>query len=223
MIIILLGPPGSGKGTQGERIEKNFSFKKFSTGDLLREAVRNKTNIGQKVEQIMKNGDLVSDEMMNELIKELVESSNWKNQKGIILDGYPRTVKQAEFLDDILQKNGELVDVIINFDVDHDVLIDRIVNRYSCCQCSASYNKKYKNPLKDGICDNCGGSDFSCRADDEEEVVTARLKTYEKQTHPLVEFYSEQSKLKHVDGMKKIQEISDEIDFIIKNKSKDLT
>lgn len=216
MNIVLLGLPGSGKGTQGELLEKNHSFKKLSTGDLLRLAVKNSTDIGLKVEKILSSGGLVSDEIMNELVKEFIDNNIGK-YFGFVFDGYPRTIKQAKFLDDCLLSHLQSVDKVLFFKVDKDVVIDRIVHRYTCAKCGAGYNKKFKNPIISNVCDVCGSKEFSERNDDSEKIALKRVDEYENETSKLVQFYRQNGILEELDGSMKIEDLTNEINFIVKD------
>jgi len=195
--IILLGPPGSGKGTQAEKLNDDLGLIRLSTGDMLREAVRNGTELGKMAKEYMDKGDLVPDDVVIGLMKEKIASL----KEGFVLDGFPRTVQQAEAL-------GEFIDIdhVINLDVDDEELVDRLTKRRSCPDCNVVFHLIYKPPMKDGVCDKCGAALYQ-RSDDTEETVRARLKVYRENTFPLIEYYGKQEKLVNVDGKGNINQI----------------
>lgn len=195
--IVLLGPPGSGKGTQAEMMEDELGLVRLSTGDLLREAVRNQTELGKQAKVFMDSGGLVPNELVIGLMKEKIDAM----QGGFILDGFPRTVQQAEFLDDVMD-----LDLAINLDVDDEELVSRLTKRRSCPQCNAVYHLMYKPPKKEGVCDKCS-SDLYQRSDDTEDTVRQRLKVYRDNTFPLIEYYRRQNKLVDIDGKGEIRAI----------------
>ncbi len=187
MKIILLGPPGAGKGTQASRIEAQFGAVQLSTGDMLRAAVASGSEIGKKAKSIMESGGLVPDEVMVSMIKERISREDCEN--GFILDCFPRTTAQAQALDEMLSKIGKSLDAVIEMQVDDKVLVERISGRFTCGKCGEGYNKKFKLPVKEGVCDKCGGIEFKQRSDDNAETVAARLKAYHSQTAPLIPYY----------------------------------
>ena len=208
MNLILLGPPGAGKGTQASMIEEERGYEKLSTGDMLRAAVAAGTDLGKEAEKIMARGDLVPDARVIGLIAERMDQGTGK---GNILDGFPRTIAQAEALDALLDKRGEKLDAVIEMEVNDDALVERITGRFSCANCGAGYHDVYKQPKVAGVCDRCGSTEFVRRKDDTEEVVRSRLKAYHEQTKPLIAFYKEKGRLHSIDGMADIGDVHDAI------------
>jgi adenylate kinase len=205
MILVLLGPPGAGKGTQAAQLEKERSLVKLSTGDILRAAVAAGTELGRKAGDIMERGQLVPDDLVIGLIAERLDAGS--DGDGFILDGFPRTIAQAEALDRLLQERGQELDAVIEMRVDDDALVRRITGRFSCGNCGEGYHEDFKMPKVPGVCDRCGSTEFVRRRDDTEEVVRQRLKAYHAQTEPLIAYYEQQGKLKTVDGMADIKEV----------------
>ena len=205
MILVLLGPPGAGKGTQAALLEKERSLDKLSTGDILRAAVAAGTELGRKAGDIMERGQLVPDELVIGLIAERLDAGSDGN--GFILDGFPRTIAQAEALDRLLQERGQELDAVVEMRVDDEALVRRITGRFSCGSCGEGYHEDFKMPKVPGVCDRCGSTEFVRRRDDNEEVVRQRLKAYHAQTEPLIAYYERQGKLKTVDGMADIKEV----------------
>ncbi len=195
--IVLLGPPGSGKGTQAERLEDELGFVRLSTGDLLREAVRNQTELGKQAKEFMDKGQLVPNELVIGLMKERIDNM----EGGYILDGFPRTVEQAEVLESITS-----IDHAINLDVDDDELVSRLTKRRSCPECNAVFHLLYKPPKAEGVCDRCNGELYQ-RSDDTEETVRNRLKVYRESTFPLIEFYGKRGVLRNLAGTGDIDDI----------------
>jgi len=208
--IILLGPPGAGKGTQATRLEKSRSLKQLSTGDMLRAAVKAGSDVGKRAEPIMKRGDLVPDEIIIALIAERIVQPDCKG--GFILDGFPRSTAQAEALDRMLADKGLKLDAVVEMQVDDKVLVERITGRFTCAKCGAGYHDKYKRPKADGVCDSCGSKEFTRRADDNAETVSSRLAVYHAQTAPLVAYYRKRGNLKSVDGMAEMDEVYRQIE-----------
>jgi adenylate kinase len=208
--IILLGPPGAGKGTQATRLEKSRSLKQLSTGDMLRAAVKAGSDVGKRAEPIMKRGDLVPDEIIIALIAERIVQPDCKG--GFILDGFPRSTAQAEALDRMLADKGLKLDAVVEMQVDDKVLVERITGRFTCAKCGAGYHDKYKRPKTDGVCDSCGSKEFTRRADDNAETVSSRLAVYHAQTAPLVAYYRKRGNLKSVDGMAEMDEVYRQIE-----------
>lgn len=206
MNIILLGPPGAGKGTQAKRIEEAKGLVQLSTGDMLRAAVAAGTEVGKKAKEVMAAGGLVSDELVIGIISDRIDEDDV--QGGFILDGFPRTVAQAEALDVLLKEKGKQLDVVIEMQVEDDPLIKRITGRSTCGSCGEGYHDEFKKPAVEGKCDKCGANDFQRRADDNEETVRSRLVAYHEQTAPLVDYYAKTGKLKSIDGMVAIDDVT---------------
>jgi len=209
--IILLGPPGSGKGTQGECLEKKLGVVRIATGDLLREEVEKGSAIGNKVKALMESGKFATNETVVSLLQSKINSIS----EGFILDGFPRNIEQADALDSMIKENNIEIDFVINFLISDEEVVKRISSRYFCATCKATYNKLYKNPVKEGVCDSCGGTDFKIRADDKVDTVKGRLNEYNAQTLPLVEYYKKQGILYNVDAKADIKDIEKEIGFIL--------
>jgi adenylate kinase len=209
MNLVLLGPPGAGKGTQAKLLEDSRSLAKLSTGDMLRAAVAAGTELGRKAGDIMERGQLVPDELVIKLIAERMDQGG--SGQGYILDGFPRTIAQAEALDQLLKERGKKLDVVIVMAVDDEALVERIAGRFACADCGEGYHDLYKLPKVKGVCDRCGGTQFVRRKDDNEEVVRSRLKAYHAQTEPLIDYYAGQGKVRTVDGMADIVTVQKEI------------
>ena len=210
MNIILLGPPGAGKGTQAHRLVERHGMRQLSTGDMLRDAVRAETPTGLKVKAIMDAGELVPDEIVSQLISD--ELNFMGPNVGVIFDGYPRTEAQAHSLDDILAEHHRKLDRVVELDVDEDALVERIKGRFTCAKCGEGYHDSFKQPLHEGVCDNCGGSNFKRRPDDNEETVRTRLAEYRAKTAPILPIYEKRGIVAHVDGMADIDTVSEEIE-----------
>jgi adenylate kinase len=213
MIIILLGPPGAGKGTQAKKISEYYSLPHISTGDILRENINNSTPIGIKASSYMSRGELVPDELLIALIKERLSSPDCSS--GFLLDGYPRTVPQADALENILEESSRKLDVVLNIEVDEEELIKRLSGRRMCA-CGASYHVMFNPPEKEGICDLCGGKLYQ-RDDDKVDAIKNRLMVYKRQTQPLIEYYSRKGLIRTVDGGKDISTIFEDIKKILEN------
>ena len=213
MNLILLGPPGSGKGTQAKRIEQNHSIPQLATGDMLRAATLSGNEFGLRVKSIMDSGLLVPDDVIIDMIADRIAQPDCRN--GFILDGFPRTLAQAQALGKMLAERGRRLDHVIEFDVDEAALVDRLAGRFTCQQCGASYHERDNRPRVDGICDACGGCEFICRADDRPETVRARLDVYHRQTAPILPYYRERGILCRVDGMAEIDKVTSEIEKIL--------
>lgn len=209
MNLVLLGPPGAGKGTQAKLLEDSRSLVKLSTGDMLRAAVAAGTPLGRKAGAIMARGELVPDDLVIKLIAERIDEGG--AGKGYILDGFPRTIPQAEALDLLLKERGKRLDLVIVMEVDDDALVERIAGRFACAECGEGYHDVYKLPKVQGVCDRCGSTQFVRRPDDNAEVVRARLAAYHAQTEPLIDYYRGQGKVSAVDGMADIATVAKEI------------
>ncbi len=205
MILVLLGPPGAGKGTQAILLAKQRSLVQLSTGDMLRAAVAAGTPLGRKAGAIMERGELVPDDVVIGLIAERLDKKD--SSAGYILDGFPRTIAQAEALDRLLSERGTTLDRVIEMKVNDEALVERITGRFTCAKCGEGDHDIYKQPKVPGVCDVCGGTEFVRRKDDNEETVRARLKAYYAQTEPLIAYYKKQGKLRSVDGMADIAEV----------------
>jgi adenylate kinase len=213
MNLILLGPPGAGKGTQAKRLEEKHGLVQLATGDMLRRAVASESPLAQRVKAIMEAGKLVPDDIIIEMIAERIAQPD--AARGFILDGFPRTVPQAEALDRMLAERGQKLDHVILMEVDEPVLVDRISGRFSCAKCGASYHERYHRPKAEGICDLCSGTDFVYRADDRPEAVATRLAAYRNQTAPILPYYRDRGILRSIDGMAEIDEVTREIEAVI--------
>ena len=213
MRLILLGPPGAGKGTQAQRLVSKYAIPQLSTGDMLRAAVDNGTAVGQRADAVMRAGKLVSDEIVNDIVSERVDAPDCAS--GFILDGYPRTLVQADALEAMLSDKGIELDVVIEMKVDDDVLVDRVAGRYTCARCGAVYHDRTTRPQAEGVCDRCGSLHFKRRPDDNAETVRTRLQAYYKDTSPLIGYYHCKGTLVGVDGMADVDEVTAHIETIL--------
>ena len=213
MNLILLGPPGAGKGTQAKRLEQRHGLVQLATGDMLRRAVASGSPLGEKVKAIMEAGRLVPDDIIIEMIADRIAAPDAAH--GFILDGFPRTVPQAEALDAMLAEHGKKLDHVILMEVDEATLVDRIAGRFTCQACGASYHERYKRPAVEGVCDVCGSTDLVHRADDRPEAIATRLAAYRNQTAPILPYYRARGILRSVDGMAEIDEVTREIEAVI--------
>ena len=212
MNIILLGPPGAGKGTQAKMLIDKYGIPQISTGDMLRAAVKAGTQLGLEAKKYMDKGELVPDEVVIGLVKERLQEPDCT--KGFMLDGFPRTVAQAEVLDKELEGMGKAIDHVICIEVPNEELIARLTGRRTCKECGAGYHLKFDPPKVDGVCDKCGGELYQ-RDDDNEETVKARLKVYQDQTFPLIDYYDKQGKLRRIDGVGEIKTIFERITKVL--------
>jgi adenylate kinase len=213
-VLILLGPPGAGKGTQARMLEEQFGLVQLSTGDLLRAAVAAGTDAGKQAKAVMEAGDLVSDDIVIAILRDRLADADCA--KGVILDGFPRTTVQAKALDILLAESGQKIDAAVSLDVDDAAMVDRISGRFTCGGCGEGYHDTYKAPKVAGQCDKCQGTDFKRRADDNAETVAARLDAYHAQTAPLIAFYDAQGALARVDAMGAIDEIATTLGDIVR-------
>jgi len=213
MKLILMGPPGAGKGTQAQRLEKSCNIIQLSTGDMLRAAVASGSDVGQQAKEIMEAGGLVSDDLIIAMISSRIDQDDCQN--GFILDGFPRTTPQAEALDVMLTDKGIQIDHVIEIEVDDDAMVARITGRYTCAGCGTGYHDEFQKPETEGVCDQCGGTEFTRRADDNAETVRSRLEAYHDQTAPILSYYKEKGVVKGVDGMAAIDDVTNQLNGIV--------
>lgn len=213
MEIILLGPPGAGKGTQAARLVERLGLVQLSTGDMLRAAVKAGTPTGLAAKAIMDSGELVSDEVIAGIIGEALDAI--ASNTGVIFDGYPRTEAQAAALDGLLAERGRTLDAVIELEVDADALVDRISGRYSCARCGEGYHDRYKRPVVAGVCDVCGSTEFRRRPDDTADTVRHRLAVYRRQTAPILPLYEARGLVRRVDGMAAMDAVAAAIDRVL--------
>ena len=213
MRLILLGPPGAGKGTQATWIKQTYGIPQLSTGDMLREAVAKGTEVGLQAKAVMERGELVSDDILNRLVAERLDQPD--AAKGFILDGFPRTVPQAEALDRMLAERGLKLDAVVEIRVDPEALAERIAGRFSCANCGVGYHDTFKPTTHPGVCGSCGGTQFVRRKDDNLDAVKIRLDAYEAQTAPLLPHFERQGLVRTVDGMKPIEVVTGEIGRVL--------
>ncbi len=211
--LILLGPPGAGKGTQASRLVDERGMVQLSTGDMLRAAVKAGTPVGLKAKAVMEAGELVSDAIVSALIGERLDEA--EASTGAIFDGYPRTLAQAEALDLLLAERGRKLDFVIELAVDEEALVDRITGRFTCASCGEGYHDRYKQPATAGTCDVCNGTEFKRRPDDNEATVRTRMTEYRAKTAPILPIYEARGLVRHVDGMAPIAEVGAAIDAIL--------
>ncbi|WP_170403618.1 adenylate kinase [Ruegeria arenilitoris] len=212
-VLILLGPPGAGKGTQARMLEQKFGLVQLSTGDLLRAAVAAGTEAGKAAKAVMEAGDLVSDDIVIAILRDRIAEPDCA--RGVILDGFPRTTVQAEALDKLLAENGQKVNAAISLEVEDAEMVTRIAGRYTCAMCGEGYHDQYKQPKVDGVCDKCGSTEFSRRADDNAETVASRLEAYHEQTAPLIDYYMDRGVLRKLDAMGQIDQIARGLESIV--------
>ena len=213
MNIILLGPPGAGKGTQAQRLQTDVGMIQLSTGDMLRAAVKSGSALGQKAKDIMEAGKLVPDELMVGLIEDRIAQPD--AAKGFILDGFPRTEAQAGALDAMLARSAKKLDQVVEMEVDEAALTERVVGRFTCAKCGTGYHDKFKRPKVDGVCDVCGSKEFTRRKDDNAETMKTRMAAYRAQTEPLLPYYRAKGVLKKVDGMAVMDEVYRQIRAVL--------
>lgn len=205
MKLLFFGPPGAGKGTQAKKVSEIFKIEHISTGDILREAVNKGSELGKKVKTIIDKGELVPDEIMNELVKEKI-----KDLDSFILDGYPRTIEQAKSLDRTLKELNKQIDAVVLIDVPEEEIVNRISSRRVCPNCGKVYNLITLKPKNDELCDNCG-TNIIQRNDDREEIVRERYKIYQRNTYPVIEFYRKNNTIITIDGSKDVEEVTKEL------------
>jgi adenylate kinase len=211
--IILLGPPGAGKGTQAQRLQRERGMVQLSTGDMLRAAVASGSELGKKAKGIMDRGDLVPDDLMVGLIEDRIAQPDCAG--GFILDGFPRTEAQAKALDQMLAKIGKKLDRVVEMEVEEKALTERIVGRYTCAKCGTGYHDKFKRPKVEGVCDVCGSNEFVRRKDDNAETMKTRMAAYRSQTEPLLPYYAARGALRKVDGMASMDEVYRQISGVL--------
>lgn len=212
-VLILLGPPGAGKGTQARVLEEKFGLVQLSTGDLLRAAVAAGTESGKAAKAVMEAGELVSDDIVIAILGDRLAEADCA--KGVILDGFPRTTVQAGALDTLLSKSGQKINAAISLDVDDAAMVTRISGRYTCADCGEGYHDSFKQPAQAGVCDKCGGTDMKRRADDNAETVASRLEAYHAQTAPLIAYYGDKGVLQRIDAMGEIDAIAEGLATIV--------
>ena len=213
MNLILFGPPAAGKGTQAKRLVDGRGMVQLSTGDMLRHEKHAGTPLGERIKAVMDAGELVSDEIVTQLIDEKL--AGLTAEQGVIFDGYPRTLAQAESLDALLARRGRRLDYVIELEVAEDALVDRIAGRFTCAVCNTPYHDRYKQPVKAGTCDVCGSHEFKRRADDNEESVRTRMAEYRAKTAPILPYYEAKGIVRRVDGMASVEAVSKAIDAVL--------
>lgn len=211
--LILLGPPGAGKGTQARMLQEHFGLVQLSTGDLLRAAVAAGTEAGKQAKAVMEAGNLVSDDIVIAILRDRLAEDDCA--QGVILDGFPRTTAQAEALDGLMAESASKISAAISLEVDDDAMVARVAGRYTCAACGEGYHDEFKTPRTESKCDKCGGTEMSRRADDNAETVSQRLKAYHAQTAPLIAYYENKGALRRVDAMGDIDAIAKELTAII--------
>jgi adenylate kinase len=213
VIMIIIGPPGAGKGTQASRIEAMLSIGNLSTGALLRDAIASGSSLGNKAKVLVEGGNFVPDDVMVELVSARIAEPDCES--GFILDGFPRTLQQAEALDEMLAEQGKKVDVVLEIKTEDDVVVERINGRFACKTCGEGYHKAYKTPKSEGVCDVCAGTEFEMRADDSDEKIRTRLSLYHEQTAPILPYYQKRGILRSVDGAKDLDDVTQELKEVL--------
>ena len=213
MIMILIGPPGAGKGTQASLIEEALSIGNLSTGALLRDAIALESDLGNKAKVLVEGGNFVPDDIMIELVSARIDEPDCAN--GFILDGFPRTRAQAEALDELLEARGSKVDAVIEFELDDDIVVERIIGRFSCSNCGEGYHRAHKKPSVEGVCDVCGSKEFVQRADDSEGKIRTRLALYHEQTAPILPYYEQRGIIRSVDGTKDMDDVTEQLKEVL--------
>ena len=213
MNLILMGPPGAGKGTQSQRLEKTLGIVQLSTGDMLRAEVASGSDLGKEAKEVMESGGLVSDQLIIAMISSRIDQEDCKS--GFILDGFPRTTPQAEALDGMLKDKGLKIERVIEMKVDDEAMVKRITGRFTCAGCGAGYHDEFQKPEKEGVCDQCGDTEFTRRADDNAETVRARLQAYHEQTAPILSYYEKKGAMKSVNGMATIDEVTEQLNAVL--------
>jgi len=213
MNIILLGPPGAGKGTQARLLEEKHGMIQLSTGDMLRASIKRGEPLGLEAKKLMDAGTLVPDDLMIRMIEDRISHPDCG--KGFILDGFPRTVPQAEALDKMLVKHNKPLDAVIELKVDEEALVVRVTGRFTCAKCGAGYHSKFKPTKVDDLCDVCGSTEFVCRPDDNPDTMKTRLKAFKEQTAPILPYYTAQKRLKTVDGMASMEHVQNSIEAVL--------
>jgi adenylate kinase len=212
--LVLLGPPGAGKGTQARMLEDGFGLVQLSTGDLLRAAVAAGTEAGNEAKAVMEAGDLVSDEIVIAILRDRLAEPDCA--RGVILDGFPRTTVQAAALDTLMAETGQSIGAAISLEVDDAAMVARIAGRYTCAKCGEGYHDTFKTPAVEGVCDKCGATEMTRRADDNAETVEQRLRAYHAQTAPLIDYYDAKGVLARVDAMAEIEAVSQALNVIVR-------